>query len=205
MKLLNQLEARYNGIEEEILTAQNEYSYREAKLRGKEVVYKLAIELMEDESLQFVYDKISEVDKDVTSSLQVEDAEENILEYKGRQEACGEIMQMLMKEIKKDKAKVIQEVYEDMLNDYKHELDKLNGYDLEEDSEEYFVLQGKVIGMNKSLKGGRKEMEVITMNMLSDLLEIMSRMGYDESYRAGATDTIRALLRLLEGNCHESP
>lgn len=48
-------------------------------------------------------------------------------------------------------------------------------------------------------------MEVITMNMLSDLLEIMSRVGYDESYRAGATDTIRALLRLLEGNCHESP
>lgn len=161
MKLLNQLEARHSGIKEEILTAQNEYSYREAKLRGKEVVYKLAIELMKDESLQFVYNKINEVHKDVMSSLQVEDVEENILEYKGRQEACEEIMQMLMKEIKKDKAKVIQEVYEDMLNDYKHELDKLNGYDLEEDSEEYFVLQGKVIGMNKSLKWIRRLFEEV--------------------------------------------
>lgn len=159
MKLLDQLVARYNGLIEEGKTAHNEHSYLETKIYGKAELYKEVIELLHHNSKQFTYDYLYKLHEDFVDRLQTEELEEDILEYTGKKEACEEIMVMLMKDIKECEVITAEEVYNDLLAIYYHELKKLNGHILEEEeSEEYFIMQGKVIGLNRALKRIKKLM-----------------------------------------------
>lgn len=132
--------------------------------------------------------------------------EHSYLETKiyGKAELYKEVIELLHYNSKQFTYDYLYKLHEDFV-------DRLQTEELEEDILEYTGKKEACEEIMVMLMKDIKECEVITaeevitINMLSDLLEIMSRMGYDESYRAGATDTIRALLRLLEGNCHESP